>query len=568
MTNFFAVAVADEVNEASMFRGSTNTDIFDLENSAEILISDIVEQEKFDRQEEVVVENQVIEYSTSTFEFNFLEPMTIESANMLPQGTVKTGLGATIFRPNSQGNGLGLEVYNASVQYGIAENLQFNLDLSFLDDIDNVTNPNADIKFGVFSLAPSLKYRFIDEPSYNIAIVSSLEWIKVKSQNNTTENTLAGTVQIPMTYNLTDNSQWHLAAGFTVFPDTVNDDDFYGTFFNIGTGFNLKIGEKFGLLADVNYPIEVSGGNSVSNTEKIKENLVWNAGFSYLHSPNVSLDMYVTNRLGNTPATKLLTFPSDGDSVGVGANLKYTLGSNNNYRSSFSERFLPSMNDREKQLVFDGILLSSPNTLRKEMFLFDGAIGSGGNIQIGYGLSDNAQIELTAQQLADNNQPIGNSMKLGAATKFNFLNQAIGDPFSLAIRGAFQDASNSDDDGIGLFLAETIFSYSANDAITFMFNPKAGFFGDETLIGTGLGVNLQLSPGLQLIGEVTPMVSNDPIVWAAGARYLFPKSNFGLGVYGTNAAGKGNIGSLIHQSDDDVSVGFNLTWLLGGGRSY
>ena len=84
--------------------------------------------------------------------------------------------------------------------------------------------------------------------------------------------------------------------------------------------------------------------------------------------------------------------------------------------------------------------------------------------------------EFIAQQLADNHQPIANSMKLGVAAKFNFLNQAIGDPFSLALRGAFQDASKSGDDGIGLFLAEAIFSYSANDAIALTFNPKTDFF--------------------------------------------------------------------------------------------
>ena len=60
------------------------------------------------------------------------------------------------------------------------------------------------------------------------------------------------------------------------------------------------------------------------------------------------------------------------------------------------------------------------------------------------------------------------------------------------------------------------------------------------------------------------MVSDDPTVWAAGARYLFPKANVGLGVYATNAAGKGNVGSFIRQSNDDVSVGVNLMWVLGG----
>ena len=330
------------------------------------------------------------------------------------------------------------------------------------------------------------------------------------------ENTVAGTIQVPLTYDLTDNAQWHLVAGLAIFPDEVNGGDFYGTFFNIGTGVSLKFAERFGFFADVNVPLG-PGGNSVSRSGDVGKDVVWSAGFNYLHSPNVALDVSVTNRLGNTPATKLLTFLPDGGEVGVGVNIRYTPDIGQNYRGSFGKNPLPPMSDREKQLVFDSIILSSPNTIRKGMFAFDGGIGPSVNTQLAYGMSNDAQLEFIAQQLGDNNQPIGNSTKLGGATKFNFLNQYHGDPFSLGVRGAFQEASGQED-GVGSFTAEAAFVYSATEAIAFTFNPKAGLFGDNRILGAGLGVNLQPLPGFQLIGEVTPMVSNDPTIWAAGAH--------------------------------------------------
>ncbi|MEB3226033.1 MAG: hypothetical protein VKJ86_09540 [Synechococcus sp.] len=143
------------------------------------------------------------------------------------------------------------------------------------------------------------------------------------------------------------------------------------------------------------------------------------------------------------------------------------------------------------------------------------------------------------------------------------MNQAQGDPLSLGARSAvvLQDGTDS-------FSGELSFAYSPNDMVTFKLNPKVALFSDESIFGTGLGINLQLYPGFQFIGEITPMFSDDPTIWGAGLRYLFPKSNLGLGVYGTNGAGMTDIGSFIRRANNDVSVGFNLMWLSGGGSSY
>ena len=583
LSNLATVAVANEVvDESQIFKLPTNTDSLETNTSSQLLFSDVdntgdeiaessdnpEDQENAEKEEDEEEE----EYTLSPLQIFPFEPMTVETANILPPGALDTNFSAILYPTGSQGSGLGLQVYNIGIDYGVTDQFQIGADLSFFDDALSTTFNGEKTDFGFFSLAPSFKYKFVESYSYSVAVVGSVEWLKVTSQNGLfnrldvtrQDNTAAGTIQVPLTYDVAENAQWHLVGGLAIFPDRVNGGEFYGTFFNIGTGVSFKFAERFGFFADLNVPLG-PGDNSVSRTGKVGKDVVWSAGLNYLHSPNVGLDVSVTNRLGNTPATKLLTFLPNGDEIGVGVNVRYSPDIGQNYQGSFRVESLPPMSDREKQLVFNNIILSSATTIRKGMFLFDGGIGPSVNTQLSYGMSDNAQLSFIAQQLSDSNQPIGNSTKLGGATKFNFLDQYQGDPFSLGVRGAFQEASGQED-GVGSFAGGAAFVYSANDAIAFTFNPKAGLFGDNRILGAGLGINLQPLPGFQLIGEVTPMISNDPTVWAAGARYMPPSSNVGVGVYGTNAAGTSDIGSIIRQSDSDISVGVNIMFLLGGGN--
>lgn len=157
-------------------------------------------------------------------------------------------------------------------------------------------------------------------------------------------------------------------------------------------------------------------------------------------------------------------------------------------------------------MLFNGITLTSAGTLNQGMFSLQGGVGPNVNFQVAYGMSDDAQLEFIGQQLGNSNLPTGKAFKLGVGTKLRLLDQVQGDPFSLSVRGAFEQAS-SEADGEGLVSAELAFLYQINSQIALMFNPKAGFFGSTSLVGMGLGLNYNVLEGLQFIGEVTPMVT-------------------------------------------------------------
>lgn len=573
-TTLFLQANANEIDESRIVRNPITVNSLQDSHNAEFLLSESHLHTEISNEEEIAKDNTPIEYTLTPLQIHPVNPMTVETANTLPQGAVYTYYGANIFKTGPNVGGTGLQIYNVGIDYGLTDDWQIGLSLSIFEDPlpKRINGEITDL--GFVSVAPNFKYKFIDKDNYDVAIVGSLEWLKITSDNGLfnptnnqrTDNTLAGTIQVPFTYSFYDLYQWHVVGGLSIFPNTVNGGgDFYGTFFNLGTGISFKLGEQFGFFSDINIPLG-PGGNSTNRRGEITRNVVWSTGFNYLHSPTVGIDLSLTNRFGNTPATKLLTFLPNGGDVGVNVNVRYTPDINHNYRTSFDSSPLIPFSDRDKQLLFNGIILTSAETVRQGTFFIDTGYGPNFNFQAVYGMSDNAQLEFGLQQVADTGKeyrPIDSSFQAIVGTKLNFLNQQQGDPFSLALRGSFQQGGDSETEGGGGFSAETTFLYSFNDKIAVTFNPKGGFFGDNRILGAGLGFNLQPFKGFQVLGEVTPMVSNDPTIWAAGVRYMPPKNNFGIGVYTSNTAGVSDLGTMIRQADNNVTVGFNIMWLLG-----
>ncbi|MBF2056373.1 MAG: hypothetical protein IGQ45_03915 [Cyanobacterium sp. T60_A2020_053] len=534
-----------------------------------------------------IVQGEENRFSPSPLQVDLTKTMIIPSAEIMPKGGVTITNGAHVFTTGAEGFGTGLQIYGGSVDVGINDKLQVGLAYTDFDDILGQRVNNQPVFLQLKGFAPNFKYQLINQPSYSLAVTGSAELLQVGGNNglftpdnqNRTDNILAATIQAPVTFDYTDNVKFHFVGGLAIFPDTVNNGaDFYGTFFHGGAGITARFSERFGASADFSYPL-IGGGNSVNNQGEVTKNPVWSAMVNYLHSPAVAFDLYVTNTLGTTPATKLLTFIPDGKQVAVGLNLRWSPDYfGKNYQASFSDRPLTPLTARDKQLLFDGFTLNTAETLRKDRFLVQGNVSENSGFQLAYGLSDDVQLELLGQSLADNDQSLGNGFKLAVATKVRFLNQSQGDPFSFSVRGTFDIWKGTVDKvtnlgngqtmtesvtAPGSFTAQAIFNYQNSEQFAFFLSPKAGLFGDQRILGAGLGVNYQPITGLQLIGELTPMVSNDPLVWAVGARYMRPQTNWGIGVYGTNAIGSNGIGNVVTQSNDGITLGVNLLFLHG-----
>ncbi len=502
----------------------------------------------------------------------------LETANQLPKGAIYTTAGVRIF-PKGISGGTGLQVFNGSIEGGVTDKLQLGGHfILFDDDLGKPINGQL-TALQILGLAPQIKYQVLNGEKFKLAVSGSLEYLTISTDsglfkpvvNNQlkTAKTIAGTLQVPFTFDLTPTFQWHVTPGVAFFPGSVNNGgNFYGTFFNVGTGFSWQAVKRVSFFADVNVPVG-PGNNAVNTNAGLYRQVVWSGGGRVLVSPAVGLDLYATNALGQTPATRALSFIPGGGETALGLNLVYTPDIFQSYETSFRPRKSP-LEARDYQLMLDGITLTSADTLPKGKFLVNAGIGAGSDFKIAYGMSDDAQLEFLGQNFSDGgsvnyldsngiSRNQGNSLKLGAAGKFRFLDQAKGDPFSFSIKGEFAEAYVQAD-GVGMIGAEAAFMYQVNPKVALLFNPKFGAFGPIRLVGAGLGINADVYRGIQLIGEFTPSLSGRKSVWSIGARYQHAKTGLGIDVYGSNAIGRNLVGGLIAESND-TNVGVNVHWV-------
>ena len=133
-----------------------------------------------------------------------------------------------------------------------------------------------------------------------------------------------------------------------------------------------------------------------------------------------------------------------------------------------------------------------------------------------------------------------------------------GAPIWSALRLSFgRNIDKITDSANGYLFAETPLTWEVNSKVAISINPKLAWTGIGSLWGIGLGANIQLAPGWELVPE-----SNIDI------NYL-EKSNFTLGlrwnttddimleVYGTTASSIIDMGQLLNA--DEVRWGSRIS---------
>ena len=497
----------------------------------------------------------------------------LETANQLPEDSVQFEAGTHQATPadNRQGN-TGYQNYYTSLDWGITDKLQVSFAAQFFDDPTKtqINGTFPDLKF--VSFAPSVKYQVFKNEKLKVAVSGTAELLELSSDpglfNNTSKKSAdyfgIGKVEVPVTYNADKKLQLHFTPGVVFYPDKVKGADFYGTFINVGTGISFQASEKLNLFANANLPLG-PGGNALSSQDNsIFRKLLWTAGTRYAINPRTGVEVYGTNAFGSTPTTSLLAFIPDGNEVIFGAKVKYIFDFAQNYASNFGNKPDIPLSNRDRQLLLDGLTLSSSNTLSPDDIRLTTGITSGGNTKLNlvYGLANDLQLEIPIEQFGNydrlpDSETFGNAIKFGAGAKLRFLNQAQGDPFSLSVK--VKGVRDSKRPRVGTLFAEVPIVYQNNDKTALFLNPKMAFYRKEERLGLGLGINQVLSEKLQLIGELTP-VSGHELIWSTGLRYFEPGADLGIDIYASNTSGQNSIGGLV--ADTSTNIGFNVHWLF------
>ncbi len=501
----------------------------------------------------------------------------LETANQLRKGEFQGEGGWLEALPTDKSViGTGLETYQLGFDWGVTDNLQIGFTGDIYDDyVQCNPNPNKCPDFTTTSYGTKIKYRLINQKRWSVGVAATAQLFKVSGSakifNNSPNGSFLsvrpiGALEFPVSYNASPNLQLHFTPGVVSFPSKLDGGDFFGTFFNIGTGFSWKPTERLNLFANIQAPLG-PGGNTFSNKDgSIYRKLLWTFGVDYALSPRIGAELYATNSFGATPTTGLLAFIPDGNDFLLGIRFKHIIDFGQGYAANFINRPQPPLSDRDRTLLFDGFTLASPNTLPTGKFQFRGGMQThgGSSFALAYGLTNDSQLELTVDQFSSSDlfngtQISGPGLKIAGAIKLKFLDQARGDLFTLSFKLAgISDTSFENNSLYGSLYTEFLLGYQLSPQTAISINPKGGFFGETSRIGVGIGINQAIGNHLQLIGEYTPMFEGTPDIWSTGLRYL-PNSGLGFDLFAGNAIGRSGLGTVTAEPKG-TDVGFSINW--------
>ena len=369
-----------------------------------------------------------------------LRLVNFETAETLPAGILSLSVGT--HQTVDSDAGTGSQLYYGALDYAVTDRIQLGFSAQVIED--RLEKPVLGTRFATRfqTYGASLKYRVLDATNTQASLLGSVELLEFRTGLYGTDVTSAdhviGSLHLPVTYRASPTVQLHLTPGLSVFPDRINGIPYYGTIASIGAGLTWTPNYRWQGYAQVSAPL--SGGNTFNTNREIIKVPVVTAGVRYAVSPKVSLEGYVTNGLGTSPATSILAFYPDGDSPLFGAVIRYTPN------RSLAETYRPTpalaTEQRRSPPKLDGFTVASAHVLDKGTLSLSASGGSFGNyaISAAFGVEPDFQIEGAIEDYSDdgslswNEDPTPDSARWMAGGRVRFLDQAYGDPLSLSLR--------------------------------------------------------------------------------------------------------------------------------------
>ena len=484
----------------------------------------------------------------------------LQVADTLRKGAVLGAVGQQQANLSSSG-GTGDQLYHWHLEYGVTDRLQIGATIQRFEDPLTIGGVTDD--FSVRGLSGQAAYRFIDNGPLQMTLRGSVEQYKFRNLFyglTTQDNQTVGSVHIPVSYQVSDALKLHATAGVSVFPESINGVAYYGVIPQIGIGASLRASERLSFYGSVNAPFG-DNGNSINTDGSLSNVPVWTLGGSFNVTPKAAIDVYVTNGMGATPATQILTFPQGGDEVLIGTRITYTPGRGPGYRPNY-RGVSGERSERQHRLGYHGLTVSSADTLDPGRVLVwgqfgDRAFGGGG---VSFSPDYDLEVGLTIERFSDDGTvPAallpGTGTRVRLSGKMRLLDQHNGSPFTLS---GLVIAGRAPASRLGSLYLSAPASFLVNDRLSLTAEPKFGAFGGQRYYGLAAGANFELFDGFELIGEGAVIDGANGSIWSAGARYHLSAVPVAFEVQATNAIGNYGVGSMIAQDTVRYSAGFKV----------
>ena len=466
-----------------------------------------------------------------------------------------------------------------TLAYGLNDTLQISGFYSKANNPLNASITGLDIRpenfWEVFGAAA--RWKFLTNESWSLALNSSLESWTVGSGGSgssgknsgdsaspnifndsgkrvETQN-LVGSISLPLTWHSNKKWQFTIAPAISFLPPNQGkgqggSGEFYGTNPYISGGILWHPTAEIGVTASVAQPIG-SGSNNFDRNLKYSKAPIFSGGLNWHLNPRIALQGQLTNGFGATPATGLLTLPSD-NRLGYSANFVFT--------ADAPDTPQPPLSPIQQSLSLGGITVDTALVPPDKTSLAIVNADTNGNLNtlFGYSISNIFHLDFFRSEAKntpqDNIQAItfanNDSISWRGSGKAVLTSSLRGSPIWSALRISFgHNVSPINNNRSGYLFTETPLTWEANSKLALNISPKAAWTEIGNLWGIGVGANIKLSPRWELIPEVNIVLnSQQKSNGTLGIRWN-TIDNIAIEVYGSTASSIVDIGQLLNAGE-------------------
>ena len=414
-----------------------------------------------------------------------------------------------------------------------------------------------------------------------ISFVPSLEYFKTSSGSKTTKSIfnqindsldkdkfgkILYSFSFPFTKQINKNLHYTLVPGFISLPNKLGNrtsgNNYYGNNFFLGNGITYKLFEDLTLTGSYTNPLG-PGNNHFDKNLNFMRKPIYSFGLSWDINNKIGIETKLTNGFGSTPATGILTLPSDNVPI-YSANIKYN--------PKGEDTYLKPLNERENFISHGGITVNNALIPKSGSSQYSLNYDSKGNYfgSYSYSLSNIFQLELiNLGRFRNENQIMyfsdnfnntyldNNNFHIRLGGKLLLFSPQKNDILWSSIRTSVGRNESSNQ---GYILSELINTYRINNWLAANLSSKYFLSGVEKFGAIGASMYINVTDNIQIIPEMNysldkDLKSNNTI----SIRYSL-NENKSFDLYLSNAVGTQDLGQLLKAKDNKIGFKLNLLY--------
>ena len=536
-------------------------------------IKDLFNSKKnFKNQYQLNIDQNIYEISPSIPTNNFIRKNDLES-----KVEWKSSFGGGKARGSGQQNN------SFRIIYGLNEITQLTAYFAEADDdtYNFINGKRAQYSWQSFAFSLKRKLFNFKNSESAISFVSSLEYFRLSSGSEKTKSIfneindsfdkdkfgkILYSFSIPFTTQLNKKINYVVVPGFVSLPKKIgartSRNNYYGNRLYLANGITYKLFEDLTFVGSYTNPLGPGSNHFNKNLRYIKKP-IYSIGLIWNINNKIGIETKLTNGFGSTPATGLLTLPSDNLPL-YSANIKYN--------PSGIDTYLKPLNERDKLIRNGGITVNNALVPENGSKQYSLNIDSNGNYfgTYSYSLSNIFQLELinigSFKNINQNNYLSknlkntyfgNNNFHIRLGGKFLLFSPQKNDSIWTAFRTS---VGRNEDTNQGYIFSELINTYRINNWIAANLSSKFFFSGLENFSGIGSSLYLNLSNKLQIIPEMNIALNNNSkINNTLSIRYKLSQYK-SADLYMSNALGFQDLGTIIKEEDYKYGLRLNIIY--------